>query len=93
MSIFDFPSTLPSERTPLIKKPVRTPQVQVDYGTKAGERLDEIVMRHYGTVEMLERVLSANPHLSSAPVLSAGMSLVFPRPQTPSNNPITTPYD
>lgn len=34
-----------------------------EYRASRGERLDQIVFREYGTLEVLQRVLEANVHL------------------------------
>lgn len=37
-----------------------------------GDRLDQIVYKEYGTLEVLEEVLQANPHLVSKVILEDG---------------------
>ncbi|MBK1638977.1 tail protein X [Rhodothalassium salexigens] len=60
------------------------------YETRAGDRLDQIALGHYGAqAGVVERILDANPDLLLAghgPVLPAGLRLVLPDlPATPTD--------
>ena len=49
----------------------------VTYITKEGDILDWIVWRHYGTISVLEKVIEANPNITSEK-LSAGIEIKLP---------------
>lgn len=47
--------------------------------TLDGDMIDALVQDHYGSADMLDRVLAANPHLSGfGPVLPAGLAVTLP---------------
>ncbi|ALV25027.1 phage tail protein X family protein [Campylobacter iguaniorum] len=48
------------------------------YKCKEDERLDSIVLAHYGTLEVLENVLELNAKLSLSSVLKAGDEINLP---------------
>ncbi len=49
----------------------------VTYITKEGDILDWIVWRHYGTISVLEKVMQANPNITSEKLL-AGIEIKLP---------------
>lgn len=49
----------------------------VTYITKEGDILDCIVWRHYGTISVLEKVMQANPNITSEKLL-AGIEIKLP---------------
>lgn len=49
----------------------------VTYITKEGDILDWIVWRHYGTISVLEKVMQANPNITSEKLL-AGIEVKLP---------------
>jgi len=57
------------------------------YRTKAGDVVDEIVWRHYGTqnAAMVRQVFDANPSLADAgPILPAGVEIILPDIEQPA---------
>jgi len=49
------------------------------YRTSEGDRIDLIVLKHYGDKSMLGTVIDANPHLTKQPLsLKAGVEITLP---------------
>jgi phage tail protein X len=49
------------------------------YSTVEGDRIDQIVYQHYGSLDMLDQVLTANLHLTKKTMsLEAGITIVLP---------------
>lgn len=47
--------------------------------TVQGDRLDQLCYKHYGTVDMLEKVLEANPALAQQPQpYQSGITIIMP---------------
>jgi phage tail protein X len=40
-----------------------------EYKCKDGDRIDDVVYKHYGSLEPLAKVLFANPHLLELPII------------------------
>ncbi|WP_330927074.1 tail protein X [Candidatus Sororendozoicomonas aggregata] len=54
------------------------------YRTRDGDMLDQICLAHYGRVDVIEKVLEANPSLAEAgPVLRAGLIINLPEISLP----------
>lgn len=54
-----------------------------------GEMLDEICFAHYGTNDMLERVLEANPGIAAlGAVLPIGTKVILPEKPAPKSRSI-----
>ena len=50
----------------------------IEYRTKEGDRLDQICFNHYGSVDVIVRVMEANPWTASYAVLPAGELITLP---------------
>lgn len=65
-----------------------------DYIAKAGDVLDDVCLRHYGRVGVLDAVLAANRGLAAiGPVLPAGHKIRLPDPPTPVTAAIVRLWD
>ena len=53
------------------------------YKTTQYDRIDQIVLKHYGNLEMLEEVIKSNPHLAKLPlILDCDLEIYLPDIQT-----------
>lgn len=60
------------------------------YMTRAGEMLDAIAARVYGSEAAIHDIINANPGIASMPErLPAGVKIILPDLQTPVGNPKT----
>lgn len=46
--------------------------------TSEGERWDTLAWRYYGDVSEVERIITANPHMTITPVLPGGVRIFIP---------------
>lgn len=49
---------------------------------KYGDRLDQIIFAHYGTLDVMNEVMMHNPHLLKKAVLDAGDEVYLPEVET-----------
>lgn len=43
-----------------------------------GDRLDQIIFAHYGTLDVMNEAMMANPHLLAKPILDEGDRVALP---------------
>lgn len=43
-----------------------------------GDRLDQIIYQHYGSLDVMNVVMINNPHLMSTPILQSGDKVYLP---------------
>lgn len=43
-----------------------------------GDRLDQIIYQHYGTLDVMNEVMMQNTHLMSKPILQSGDKVYLP---------------
>lgn len=47
-----------------------------------GDRLDQIIYQHYGTLDVMNEVMMSNAHLMAKPILDSGDKVYLPDIQT-----------
>lgn len=66
----------------------------IAYRCQENEVLDAIVFKHYGTYDMLQAVLDANPNLADqGPLIEAGYIVVLPAIEGPTRESSVVLWD